>query len=193
MGLRIAIAASAILAATSAVAFAQTVVRPPVRAVSPLVAATPADTPTTRCPLIFDPLKLCGVLTGKPQDDIQRVADRIRLATDADIKYAIAKATAANTPASQVRLTCLNAIKEAHDQASGAGLKNPDGSEWTRPDPAAITAIEDVAELIDNLSPQGKLFTSCAGVAQMFKVNILAAINAIVTGSAAIIAAPIGL
>lgn len=157
------------------------------KAVSPLVATAP-------CPLIFDPLKLCGVLTGDLKTDAQRVSDRIRLAKTDDIDYAIAKATAANTAASTVRLMCLNAIKAAHDQASGAGLKKPDGTDWVRPDPAALTIIEDVAELVDNLSPQGKLFTSCAGAAQMLKVTTLQVINAFVTGGAAIVAgAPVGL
>lgn len=162
-------------------------------AVSPLVLTAPAPADPAKCPLIIDPLKLCGLLTGKPQDDAQRVADRIRLASSDDIAYAIAKATAAKTPASTMRLLCLNAIKAAHDQASGAAVKKPDGSDWPRPNPAALTAIEDVAELIDNLSPQGVLFTSCAGAAQMFKTDILTVINAFVTGSAAIAATPLGL
>lgn len=161
------------------------------KAVSPLV---PAATTTAPCPLIIDPFKLCGALTGDIKTDAQRVSDRIRLAATADIDYAIAKATAANTPASGVRLMCLNAIKATHDQAAGAGLKKPDGTDWTRPDPAALTVLEDVAELVDNLSPQGKLFTSCAGAAQMFKATTMQVINAFVTGSAAIVAgAPLGL
>ncbi len=56
-----------------------------------------------------------------------------------------------------------------------------------------ITGIEDTTELVDNLSPQGTLFTSCAGAAQMFKTNTLAVINAIVTGAAGIAALPAGL
>jgi hypothetical protein len=51
----------------------------------------------------------------------------------------------------------------------------------------------DVAELVDNLSPHGKLFTSCAGAAQMFKMNTLALINGIVTGAAGIAALPVGM
>lgn len=158
------------------------------KAVSPLVPAAPA-----KCLLPFDPLQLCGALTGNPKDDLKRVADRIRLTSSDDIAYTIAKATAANTPASAVRLTCLNAIKVAHDQFTGIGLKKPDGTDWPRPDPALLAAIEDVAELVDELSPQGVLFTSCAGVAQMFKTDVLTAVNAVVTGATAIVAAPVGL
>lgn len=156
-------------------------------------AAPAAAQPEPKCLLIIDPLKLCGLLTGNPQDDLKRVADRIRLAGSDDMDYAIAKATAAKTPSSKVRLDCLNALRDAHNQYAGTGLKKTDGSDWIRPDPAAITAIEDIAELIDNLSPQGVLFSSCAGAAQMFKSSTLQVINAFITGSTLIVAAPIGL
>lgn len=160
---------------------------------NPFVSKPDATPAPASCPLIFDPLKLCGLLTGKPQDDAKRVADRIRLASADDIDYTIAKATAAKTPASRVRLLCLNAIKAAHDQAAGAGLKKSDGTDWARPDPAALAAVEDVAELIDNLSPQGELFTSCAGAAKMLGADTLQVINAFVTGGALVAAAPFGL
>jgi hypothetical protein len=58
-------------------------------------------------------------------------------------------------------------------------LKRPDGTIMVKPAPALIAGIEDVAELVDNLSSLGKLFTSCAGAAQMFKTNTLTVINAI--------------
>jgi hypothetical protein len=99
--------------------------------------------------------------------------------TKADLNYAMAKARAANTAACRVRLHCIQAISDANDQANGAGLKNAGGIDMVKPDPAFVAAIEDVAELVDNLSPQGKLFISCAGAAQMFKVNTLALINRI--------------
>jgi hypothetical protein len=109
--------------------------------------------------MIWDPLKLCGALSGKPEQDIQRVAKHIAAVTKADLNYAMAKAEAANTAASGIRLQCIQAISDANDQANGAGLKNADGTEMVKPDPALVTSIEDVAELVDNLSPQGKLFT----------------------------------
>jgi peroxiredoxin family protein len=59
-----------------------------------------------------------------------------------------------------------------------------------RPDPAFVTAIEDLAELVDNLSPQGVLLTSCPGAAKIFGMNTLAAINGIVTGAAGMVAIP---
>jgi hypothetical protein len=55
-------------------------------------------------------------------------------------------------------------IRDANDQANGVTLKNPDGSVMVRPDSAVVTAIEDIAELIDNLSPQGNLLTRHARV-----------------------------
>jgi hypothetical protein len=135
------------------------------------------------CAIPFDPLKLCGALTGKPAEDIQRVAKRIAKIATADLNYAMAMAEAAKTPSSAVRLQCLLAISAANASANGSGLKNADGSPMKFPDPALATAVEGIAELIDNLSPQGVLFTSCAGAAQMLATDTLTAVNGIVTGA----------
>jgi hypothetical protein len=142
---------------------------------------------------LFQPKTNEAVLTGNVERDAQAIWKKIAAVTKADLNYAMAKAKAANTSAAAVRLQCLQAISDANDQANGAGLKNADGTDMVRPDPALVTAIEDVAELVDNLSPQGKLFTSCAGAAQMFKTNTLAVINSIVTGAAGIAMLPAGL
>jgi hypothetical protein len=153
--------------------------------------ATPAAAPTpSKCALIFAPLNLCGVLTGNIQTDVQRVAKRL---TAVNLNYAMAKAKAAGTPASKVRLQCVQAISDANDQLNGVGLKNPDGTPMTKPDPPLVSGIEDVAELADNLSPQGTLLTSCAGAAQMLGMNALQAVNAIITSTAAFAALPVGL
>jgi hypothetical protein len=132
-------------------------------------------------------------LTGNIEADVQALWKKIGALTKADLNYAMAKAKAANTNGAAIRLQCLQAISDANDQANGTGLKNPDGTDMARPDPALVTGIEDVAELVDNLSPQGRLSTSCAGAAQMFKTNTLAVISAIVTGAAGIAALPAGL
>jgi hypothetical protein len=155
--------------------------------------APTAAAPSRQCLLIIDPLKLCGVLTGNPQEDVQRVAKRIAAVNKADLNYAMAKAKAAGTPASKIRLQCIQAISDANDQANGVSLKNPDGTDMVRPDPAFVTGIEDVAELVDNLSPQGVLLTSCAGAAKLLGMNALAAVNGIVTGAASFAAMPAGL
>lgn len=155
---------------------------------APAAAAAPS-----KCALIFDPLKLCGVLTGNVQTDVQRVVTRIAAVNKADLNYAMAKAKAAGSPASKIRLQCVQAISDANDQLNGVSLKNPDGTAMVRPDPALVTGIEDVAELIDNLSPQGVLLTSCAGAAKMLGMNALAAVNAIVTGTASFALLPAGL
>jgi hypothetical protein len=155
--------------------------------------AAPDEAASAKCLVPWDPLKLCGNLTGQPGEDFQRVVKRIQAVQKPDIDYAILKAKAANTAAGAVRLQCLQAISDASDQFNGTGLKDSSGNVIPRPDPAFITAIEDTAELVDNLSPQGKLFTSCAGAAQMFKVGTLAFVNAVVTGAASIVAAPAGL
>jgi hypothetical protein len=135
---------------------------------APAAVATPS-----KCALIFDPLKLCGVLTGNIQTDVPRVVKRIAAINKADLNYAMAKARAAGTPAGKTRLQCIQAISDANDQLNGVNLKNPDGTDMVRPDPALVTGIEDVAELVDNLSPQGVLLTSCAGAANMLGMNAL--------------------
>jgi hypothetical protein len=156
------------------------------------VAAANESAPA-KCAMPWDPLKLCGKLGGTPAENLQMVVKRIQAVQKPDIDYAILKAKAANTAASAVRLQCLQAISDANDQFNGAGIKDANGNVIPRPDPSFITAIEDTAELVDNLSPQGKLFTACAGAAQMFKTSTLELINSVVTGAASIVAAPVGL
>ena len=85
----------------------------------------------------------------------------------------------------QLRHNFRNAINAAQKQSSGTALHNPDGTPMVKPDPAMISGVESLAELIDNLSPQGPLFTACAGAAQLAKTNTLALINGVVTGVAA--------
>jgi hypothetical protein len=155
---------------------------------APVAAAAPS-----KCALVFDPLKLCGVLTGNIQTDVPRVVKRIAAVNKTDLNYAMAKAKAAGTPSGKTRLQCIQAISDANDQFSGANLKNPDGTDMARPDPALVTGIEDIAELVDDLSPQGVLLTSCAGAANMLGMNALAAVNAIVTGTASFALLPAGL
>lgn len=134
-----------------------------------------------------------GALGSHVENDMKAIVKRIQDLGRADINYAILKATAANTNGSKVRLQCLQAILAAKDAAEGVSIKDAQGNVIPRPDPAVVTTIEDIAELVDALSPQGPLMTGCAGAAQLFKTNTLAAINAIVTGAAGIAALPAGL
>lgn len=147
-----------------------------------------APAPSSKCLIPWDPMKLCGALTGKPEEDMQRVVKRIQGIGRDDMNYAILKAKTANTNASKVRLQCLQAIMDAKDAAEGTAIKDSSGNVVQRPDPAVVTAIEDVAELIDALAPGGPLVTGCAGAAQLFKLNTLQAINGIVTGAASLVA-----
>ena len=157
---------------------------------APKAAVLPAatDEPTSKCLIPWDPLKLCGALTGKPEEDFQRVVKRIQAIGRDDMNYAILKAKAANTSASLVRLQCLNAILAAKDAAEGTNIKDASGNVIPRPDPALVTGIEDIAELVDALSPTGPLMTGCAGAAQLVKTNTLSMINGIVTGAAGLAA-----
>ena len=103
-----------------------------------------------------------------------------------DLAYAVAMATSANTNSSSVRLSCIKAIQVLNAQASGANLKNADGSAMVMPpEPHIFTDLEIIAEGIDSLSPTGPLYTSCAGAAALAQMNVLTFINQVVTGVAA--------
>ena len=131
-------------------------------------------------------------LTGNPEKDMQALWDKIVTASNTDLTYAAALATSANTASSKVRLQCWQAIIALNQQANGATLKNNDGTAMVKPDPHLFSDAESLAEVIDNLSPQGPLFTACAGAAQLAKTNTLTLINAAVTGAAGIAALPAG-
>lgn len=131
-------------------------------------------------------------LTGNAEKDMQALWNKIITASNADLTYAAALATSSNTASSKVRLQCWQAILTLNQQANGSSLKNADGTAMVKPDPHLFSDAESLAEVIDNLSPQGPLFTACAGAAQLAKTNTLTLINAVVTGAAGIAALPAG-
>ena len=94
-------------------------------------------------------------LTGNPEKDMQALWDKIVTASNTDLTYAAALATSANTASSKVRLQCWQAIIALNQQANGATLKNNDGTAMVKPDPHLFSDAESLAEVIDNLSPQG--------------------------------------
>jgi len=136
--------------------------------------------------LPFDPLKLNkpAAAPNAVVTDLQTLWQKITTATATDLQYASAMAANANTAASKVRKQCWDAIMATNAMTNGSQIKNADGSLMARPDPALFTNAESLAEVIDNLSPQGTLFTSCAGAAELAKMNTLAFINALITGVA---------
>jgi hypothetical protein len=131
------------------------------------------------------------LLTGNIEKDMQALWQKIVSSSLTDLNYAAAMAASANTTTSTVRLQCIKAIITLNEQASGANLKNPDGTPMVKPDPHLFTDVEGLAEIIDNLSPQGPLFVNCAGAAQLAKTNVLSFVNAVVTGAAGFAAMPI--
>lgn len=131
------------------------------------------------------------LITGNIEKDAHAIWDKIVSASNADLKYASALAGVANTPASLVRKQCYDAILELNTQVNGMNLRDDQGNPLPQPDPKLFTGVEQAAETIDNLSPSGKLFTSCAGMAQLTKTNVLTLINAIVTGAAGFAAMPV--
>ena len=129
--------------------------------------------------------------TGNVAKDLQTIWDKIVTASTVDLTYASKLAAVANTPASAVRKQCWDAIIVINNQASGQNVKDASGAVVPKPDPHAFTDVETLAEVIDNLSPSGPLFTACAGAAQLAKTNVLTFVNAVVTGAAGIAAMPI--
>lgn len=123
-------------------------------------------------------------LTGNIKVDAQAIWDKIVAASDKDLAYASQLAANANTPASLVRKQCWDALLATNQQANGLNLKDNNGNVLPQPDPKLFTQIEQAGEVIDALSPQGKLFTSCAGAAQLVQANVLQFISAAVTGVA---------
>ncbi|WP_024517033.1 hypothetical protein [Bradyrhizobium sp. Tv2a-2] len=158
------------------------------------IAAAPAadtstpTTPTKACPFPWDPMKLCGLLTGDPKTDFDRVLARIKAVSKDDLTYALAKANNVGSNGSKIRAQCIQAIIDAKTAFDGDDIKDATGAVMKRPDPALVTAIEDTAELVDGLSPQGALMTNCAGAAQLMQTNTLQAVNGIVTGATALVA-----
>lgn len=130
-------------------------------------------------------------LTGNIQQDLQALWQKIVTSSLADLNYAAAMAASANTTTSAIRLQCVKAIIQLNEQASGANLKNADGTPMVKPDPHLFSDVESLAEIIDNLSPQGPLFVSCAGAAQLAKTNVLTFVNGVVTGVAGFAAMPV--
>jgi hypothetical protein len=124
-------------------------------------------------------------LTGNIKVDAEALWTKIQAAALTDLQYASAMAGAANTNGGAIRKQCWDAIIVVNQQANGAGLKDPvTGQPMVKPDPHVFTDVETAAEVLDNLSPQGKLFTSCAGAAQLAQANVIQFVSAAITGVA---------
>lgn len=138
----------------------------------------------------FTKPKPAPLITGNLEKDVQAIWQKIIDASNADLTYASAMAGSANSSASLIRKQCYDAILTLNQQVNGQ-IKDANGVVIPKPDPHLFTDVESLAETIDNLSPSGKLFTQCAGMAQLTKTNVLTLINAIVTGAAGMAAMPI--
>lgn len=162
-----------------------------------LLAGTPAVAQTKPLPhlqITGNPIadtKANFGLTGNASADIQALWQKIVGSSLNDLNYAAAMAKNAGTLQATTRLQCINAIIALNKQASGIDLKDEAGNPLVKPDPHAFTDVETLAEVVDNLAPTGPLFVSCAGAAQLAKTNVLAFVNAVVTGAAGFAAMPI--
>lgn len=184
------IAILAILLAATVAAHAQTAPKP-----KPIPTNCLTVDPRPECQNgIFAPGQPGGQvqLTGNVSKDLQALWLKIIALSNADLKYASALAGSANTNSSMVRKQCFDAILALNQQANGANLKDASGNPMPKPDPSLFTDVEQLAEVVDNLSPQGPLFTSCAGAAQLARTSTLQFISAVVAGVAGVTAiAPI--
>lgn len=139
--------------------------------------------------LTGDPIKDFAAIAPKPVTASitpQGVIQKILGLAQVDLVYSIALAKSANTASAKVRLQCLQAISDFRDQVSGSTVKDATGAVIPEPPaPHVFTDLEKIAEGIDALAPTGPLMTSCAGVAGMLSMNVVTAINAIVSGTAA--------
>lgn len=133
---------------------------------APVFAAGTIPTPTARP----------STLTTTPS--ATTVAQNILATAPADIAYAIQLATAANTPASNVRKQCYQAIQ--------AAIPTPPSGSTLPPGPDVVTHIEQAAELADTLNPSSPVFVNCAGAAMLAGQTVLSFVNALVTGIAGI-------
>lgn len=176
------------LALAIAPAFAQT--KKPAEAAAP-ANCLPLD-PRPECKNgLFTPNTPGGtvVLTGNISKDMQALWQKIVALSSADLTYASALAGSANTNSSKVRKQCIDAIIALNAQVNGTNLKDANGQPLANPPPkpdasaSLFTDVEQLAETIDNLSPQGPLFTSCAGAAQLARTSTLQFISAVVAGA----------
>lgn len=134
-----------------------------------------------------DPLHLipnCVSVSGPITPDLNDLWQKIIAAAQPDLIYAKALADSANTPGSKLRSRCLAAIIAANTQASGVNLKNPDGSPMVKPSPAIITAVEELAELIDQLQPTAPVISECAAAANAVKMGTVQFISTFLVGVA---------
>jgi hypothetical protein len=149
-----------------------------------------AQTRTLRLPI--DPLKLNGtVLSGDTSKDLKTLWAKIGAASLTDLQYASAMAAQAGTPAAKVRKQCWDGLIAMNEQINGTTLKNADGSAMLKPDPHLISDVESLAEIVDNLSTQGQLFSACSGAAEMAKMSALQFVTQAIAGLASFSALPV--
>jgi len=142
--------------------------------------------------LPIDPLRLNGTpLTGNASNDLKALWAKIGAASLADLQYASAMAGAAGTPAAKVRKQCWDGLITMNEQINGNSLKNPDGSAMVRPDPHLLSDVESLAEIVDNLSTQGQLFSACSGAAEMAKMSALQFVTQAIAGLATFSTLPV--
>ena len=167
-----------------------------------LLMATAAEAQTRRPVLTGDPVadikavtnpeSKAPHLTGDLHKDVLALKAQIDKALMADLEYASKMAAAANTPGSLVRKQCVDAVIALKIQLDGTTIKDATGNMIPKPDPALISGVEQVAEVIDALATTGPLFTACAGAAQLAKTSTLTLVSTIFAGASAFTAiAPI--
>ena len=149
------------------------------------VALSPPRPATTSTPCV-DILQLIPPGCSAPASSSTQLGlwGKIVALSGPDLAYAKALADTVNTPAAKNRSACLQAIIDLNTQSTGANLKNADGSPMTPPPvPHVLTDFEQLAQIVEALSPTGPLFQGCSAAAQSVGMNVLTFVNAVIGGS----------
>lgn len=159
--------------------------------------AVPLPTPAPGIPC--DPLHLIpGCVGGSSTPVTQQVNTnlsalwtKIVSAKQADLQYALALAQNVNSPGSNLRATCYQALIKANQQANGTTLKNPDGTPMTAPSPDVISQFEQAAELVDNLQATAPVMSACAAAANAIGQSTTQFLTTALAAVAVKVAAPL--
>jgi hypothetical protein len=131
------------------------------------------------------PLGCTPAINGSVQPSQLDIWKQIATISAVDLAYAKAMADVAATGTSANRSRCLAQIIVLNNIATGAGIKNPDGTPMAPPvSPHVFTDFEQLAEVVDALAPSGPLFQNCAAAAETAKLSVLQLVNAIIGGAA---------
>jgi len=110
-------------------------------------------------------------LTGNLKKDAQALWDKIQGAALVDLQYASAMAGATNTNGGRF-VSSVGCDHRYQPEGQRRGVEERRWLAHFKARSPSLTDVETAAEVLDDLSPQGKLFTSCAGAAALAQANV---------------------